>query len=60
MLGASGTALGYNLFAYCENNPISFADPCGHKPGQLFTRVDEAVMDFADIYNKISIKNMLA
>ena len=28
-LGASGTALGYNLFGYCENNPVNAADPSG-------------------------------
>ncbi len=30
-LGASGTVLGYNLFAYCENNPVNCSDPSGHK-----------------------------
>ena len=29
-LGASGTALGYNLFGYCENNPVNAADPDGN------------------------------
>ena len=29
-LGASGTALGYNLFGYCENNPVNAADPDGY------------------------------
>lgn len=29
-LGASGTVLGYNLFAYCENNPIKNMDASGH------------------------------
>ena len=28
-LGASGTLLGYSPFAYCENNPVMFTDPCG-------------------------------
>ena len=29
LLGASGTSLGYNLFAYCENKPISRVDCSG-------------------------------
>ena len=29
-LGADGTPLSYNLFAYCKNNPVSFSDPSGH------------------------------
>lgn len=28
-LGASGTVLGYNLFAYCENNPVTYNDASG-------------------------------
>ena len=35
LLGASGTALGYNLFSYCENKPISRID-CG---GELFFEI---------------------
>ena len=35
LLGASGTALGYNLFSYCENKPISRID-CG---GDLFFEI---------------------
>ena len=29
-LGASGTVLGYNLFAYCENNPLNSIDSYGN------------------------------
>ena len=29
LLGASGTLLGYNLFAYCENSPVNNMDPSG-------------------------------
>ncbi len=28
-LGASGTTLGYNMYTYCENNPVKFIDPNG-------------------------------
>ena len=30
LLGATGTVLGHNLFAYCENNPTNGCDPTGH------------------------------
>ena len=29
-LGASGTVLGYNLYAYCENNPVNYVDNTGY------------------------------
>ena len=28
-LGATGTLLSYNLFAYCENDPVDYIDPSG-------------------------------
>ena len=30
ILGANGGLQGYNLFAYCNNNPVMFADPSGN------------------------------
>lgn len=30
LLGATGTTLSYNLFAYCENNPVNSSDPSGY------------------------------
>ena len=30
LIGTSGTLLGYNLFAYCQNNPIMYSDPTGY------------------------------
>ena len=29
-LGADGTPISYNLFAYCKNNPVIASDPTGH------------------------------
>ena len=29
-VNANGDLIGFNLFAYCNNNPISYADPSGH------------------------------
>ena len=29
-MGDNGTAISYNLFAYCQNNPIMHSDPSGH------------------------------
>jgi len=29
MLGANGDFIGYNLFAYCGNNPVNMVDSCG-------------------------------
>ena len=30
--GVGGDILGYNMFAYCMNNPVNMSDPSGHWP----------------------------
>jgi hypothetical protein len=30
--GIGGNVLGYNLFAYCLNNPMNMVDQCGNLP----------------------------
>lgn len=34
-IGANETVLSYNLFAYCENNPIIMADSMGESPANI-------------------------
>ena len=33
--GVGGSILGYNMFAYCFNNPVNLVDPTGHWPKWL-------------------------
>ena len=35
MAGVGGDLLGYNLFAYCQNDPVNQVDPTGHMPRWL-------------------------
>ena len=30
IIGANGGLVGYNMFAYCNNNPVNHSDPSGH------------------------------
>ena len=32
LLGVNGTFIGYNLYAYCDNNPVMRVDPYGYGP----------------------------
>ena len=57
--GQLNTSLGLdgaNLYSYCMNNPTNMVDYDGFKPGDLFTTVDAAAIDFAMNYNGKSIK----
>ena len=46
---------GWNLYQYCFNNPIRYYDRNGLMPGDPFNDVKSAVLDFAVIYNGVSI-----
>lgn len=47
--------LGYNMYTYCLNNPITKIDYGGAKPGDLFDTPDDAAEDFGRYINEKSI-----
>ena len=49
-----GFAGGLNLYAYAANNPVTFRDPLGLKPNDLFKELLPAAEDFASYINKRS------
>ena len=49
LLGASGTALGFNLFAYCENNPITCIDIAGYLPSKVTNMIN--MLNFTAIFS---------
>jgi len=42
-IGADGTLIGYNLFAYCGNNPVILSDPTGHLPFFIIAGITLAI-----------------
>ncbi|MGM9680633.1 MAG: RHS repeat-associated core domain-containing protein [Eubacteriales bacterium] len=59
-LGASGTVLGCNLFAYCENEPITHSDAIGCLtwPGQIHNYVQLVLTIYIlATYGKIALTN---
>jgi len=43
-LGANGDLQGYNLFAYCSNNPVSYEDPQGTFLGTIIGAIGGAIV----------------
>ena len=56
LLSTGQGVLGYNMYAYCNNNPICYKDLQGTKAGDVFETPDQAAKDFARTYNKESIE----
>ena len=52
-LGASGKPISYNLFAYCENNPVNNSDPGGRISKETFKKIGEALKKVLEYIEKI-------
>ena len=48
---------GSNWFAYVNNDPVNYVDLWGLEPGEIFSTIEEAAIDFGITYNDDSIKN---
>lgn len=47
-VGMAGTAASYDIFVYCENNPVNYVDYFGHAPSLFtLTRMHNAVISSA-------------
>ncbi len=54
-LGATGTVLSCNLFAYCENDPVNYLDCSGCASTKQFKSAKLAAKDFAKSYYNMSL-----
>ena len=60
-LGANGDLTGYNLYAYCSNNPVNYADPSGHWIETVFDvlslglSVVDALINPTDIWSWVGL-----
>jgi len=45
--------LGYNMFAYCENNPVNFSDPSGREPVLSYGSYGDDVRDLQAFLNSL-------
>ena len=59
LLGANGTFIGYNLYAYCDNNPVNNSDPSGHWIQYVVGAAVGGILGFVfyviDCYNDSSV-----
>ena len=48
-INANGDLLGYNMFAYCGNNPVMYLDDTGENPVGFLTQVFISIVSYAGI-----------
>jgi len=53
----SGLAGGISTYVYVNNNPLSFSDALGLKPGDAFSTANAAAIDVLNFINPTSISN---
>ena len=58
-LNANGDLLGYNMFAYCSNNPVMNSDPSGKaidfsKIKKWIKNISDAYSEFKAVYKKVN------
>ena len=49
-LGASGSVLSFNLFGYCDNNPVQYDDKTGHVAQAIIGGIISGIIAFALYY----------
>ena len=43
----------WSPYHYCRNNPVSYLDPSGLLPGDIFDTEEAAAQDFSNLYNPL-------
>lgn len=57
ILGANGGVIGYNMYAYCNNNPVYYTDKSGNLafPGEIHNEVEKRIAKKYSFYREQTI-----
>lgn len=50
-IGATGTVLSTNMFAYCENNPTCNIDPSGNSTASIILNIASMLLSYAMLFS---------